>query len=192
MKKLDDHYTEMGIEPIVYSDSNNLDPYQHTIIKYVTRFRAKGGVRDLKAAQLLLQIYIDKEEATTAKENDEIHLLKDLVNQIPKGKYTSIVSTGRGAGWLVANLAYALGIKEIRILSAHEIYQLNSNETLFVDSIVDTGRTLQSVLVDSAALIVRHSTSCWPTYHARIVDEDFYIDFPIGQMFDNQKEKECK
>ena len=59
------HYTKCAIQPFEYSMRNKLDPCQHTIIKYVTRFRDKGGVEDLVKAihtiELLIQFEKEKE-----------------------------------------------------------------------------------------------------------------------------------
>lgn len=55
------HYTDCAIQPFEYSMANKLDPMQHTIIKYVTRFRAKGGERDLRAAIHTIELLIDWE-----------------------------------------------------------------------------------------------------------------------------------
>ena len=51
ISEIDAHYTKLAIQPMQYSMDNKLDPMQHTIIKYVTRFRDKGGLRDLLAAR---------------------------------------------------------------------------------------------------------------------------------------------
>lgn len=45
-----DHYKKLKIQPMEYSMANNLDACQHTAIKYITRFRDKGGVADLDKA----------------------------------------------------------------------------------------------------------------------------------------------
>lgn len=37
-----DHYKKLKIQPMEYSMANELDACQHTVIKYVTRFRDKG------------------------------------------------------------------------------------------------------------------------------------------------------
>jgi hypothetical protein len=185
-KSLDNHYTEMGIEPIVYSDANDLDPYQHTIIKYVTRWRSKGGLRDLKAAQLLIQKYIDKEEVLTF---DEVRALKELVRQIPNGKYDRIVTVGRGGMWAAANLAYALDIHQVETMQLRDINQLTADNILFVDGIADTGKTLQSIMIDSACLLCRASTATFPTYAGQLVNEAGYIKMGISQTFD--KEQKC-
>ncbi len=46
-----EHYTKCAIQPFEYSMANKLDPLQHTIVKYVTRFRDKNGVEDLQKAR---------------------------------------------------------------------------------------------------------------------------------------------
>lgn len=50
------HYKDLPIQPIEYCMANKLDQCQSNIIKYVTRFRHKGGLEDLKKAQHYLDI----------------------------------------------------------------------------------------------------------------------------------------
>jgi hypothetical protein len=57
------HYTDMVIQPMTYSMVNGLDACQHTIIKYVSRFRAKNGVEDLEKARHCLDLLIEFERA---------------------------------------------------------------------------------------------------------------------------------
>ena len=61
-----DHYKKLAIQPIEYSMKNKLDPLQHMVIKYVTRFRDKNGVEDLEKAihaiDLLIEFGADKNE----------------------------------------------------------------------------------------------------------------------------------
>lgn len=56
------HYKDMAIQPMQYSMANGLDACQHTAIKYVTRFRQKGGVDDLRKAIHTLEMLIEFEE----------------------------------------------------------------------------------------------------------------------------------
>lgn len=58
------HYVALPIQPMLYSMANKLDACQHTIIKYVTRFRAKGGIEDLRKAMHCIELLIDYEEST--------------------------------------------------------------------------------------------------------------------------------
>lgn len=55
------HYTNCKIQPFQYSMANGLDPMQHTVVKYVTRFRSKNGVEDLKKAIHVLELLIECE-----------------------------------------------------------------------------------------------------------------------------------
>jgi hypothetical protein len=56
-----DHYKKLAIQPMEYSFRNKLDPCQHTAIKYITRFRDKGGKADLEKAIHCIQILIELE-----------------------------------------------------------------------------------------------------------------------------------
>ncbi|QRV71475.1 hypothetical protein MEP301_gp47 [Methylophilales phage MEP301] len=52
------HYTKMKIQPMEFSMANNLNPMQHTIIKYVTRVDLKGnGDEDIDKAIHTLQLW---------------------------------------------------------------------------------------------------------------------------------------
>ena len=57
-----DHYTKLAIQPMQYSMKNGLDPLQHTIIKYVTRFRDKAGIEDLEKAKHCIDMLIEFEK----------------------------------------------------------------------------------------------------------------------------------
>lgn len=56
------HYKDMAIQPMEYSMANKLDALQHTIVKYVSRFRKKNGVEDLKKARHAIDMLIAHEE----------------------------------------------------------------------------------------------------------------------------------
>ena len=55
------HYTKLAIQPMCYSMANGLDPLQHTVIKYVTRFRDKNGIEDLEKAKHCIDMLIEFE-----------------------------------------------------------------------------------------------------------------------------------
>lgn len=57
------HYKNLAIQPMEYSMANGLDACQHTIIKYVTRFRDKGGIGDLEKARHTIDMLIEFEQA---------------------------------------------------------------------------------------------------------------------------------
>ena len=55
------HHKDLKIQPMEYSMANNLDACQHTIIKYVTRFRNKNGTEDLEKAKHTIDLLIEWE-----------------------------------------------------------------------------------------------------------------------------------
>lgn len=56
------HYSEFAIQPLEYIMANQMDFVEGSVIKYVTRWRHKGGVEDLRKAVTLLAYLIDQEE----------------------------------------------------------------------------------------------------------------------------------
>lgn len=50
------HYAKCKIQPIDYAMANELDACQFSVVKYVTRFRDKNSLEDLKKAKF----FIDK------------------------------------------------------------------------------------------------------------------------------------
>ena len=50
------HYKDYAIQPIEYGMANNLDICQANVVKYVTRFRQKGGLDDLRKAKHYLEL----------------------------------------------------------------------------------------------------------------------------------------
>ena len=63
-----DHYTKMKIQPMTYSMENGLDAMQHTIIKYVSRFRDKNGIEDLRKAIHTIELLIEYEENIASRQ----------------------------------------------------------------------------------------------------------------------------
>lgn len=51
------HYKTLKIQPFEYSLANGLDACQHTAVKYVTRWKEKGGIKDIDKAIHTLQFY---------------------------------------------------------------------------------------------------------------------------------------
>lgn len=60
------HYIGMAIQPMEYSMANKLDACQHTAIKYISRFRDKGGLDDLKKAKHVIDMLIHFEQNKVA------------------------------------------------------------------------------------------------------------------------------
>ena len=55
------HYANNKIEPIDYIVANRLSYCEGNVIKYITRWRGKGGIEDLKKAKQYIDCIIDKE-----------------------------------------------------------------------------------------------------------------------------------
>lgn len=57
-----DHYKNKSIQPVQYCMANGIGFMEGSVIKYVTRWRDKGGVQDLKKAKHFLELLIEYEE----------------------------------------------------------------------------------------------------------------------------------
>lgn len=55
------HYKEKGIQPIEYANANDLSFFQGNVVKYVTRYKDKKGVEDVKKAIHYLQMILEFE-----------------------------------------------------------------------------------------------------------------------------------
>ena len=53
-----DHYKAKGIQPVEYCMANNIGFMEGSVIKYVTRWKDKGGVQDLEKARHFLDMLI--------------------------------------------------------------------------------------------------------------------------------------
>lgn len=56
------HYKKFKIQPIEYCQLNELNYCESNVIKYISRWRDKGGIEDLKKAIHNIQILIELEE----------------------------------------------------------------------------------------------------------------------------------
>lgn len=55
------HYKDLKIQPIEYIHANGIPFAEGSVIKYVTRWRAKGGIKDLEKARHFLDLLIELE-----------------------------------------------------------------------------------------------------------------------------------
>jgi hypothetical protein len=60
------HYKEVAIQPVEYIHANNLGFFEGSVIKYVTRWKKKGGIQDLKKAIHFLELLIELEQKEKA------------------------------------------------------------------------------------------------------------------------------
>lgn len=58
-----DHYKKLKIQPIEYIMENDIPYAEGNIIKYITRWRNKGGIKDLEKIKHYVDILIQAEKA---------------------------------------------------------------------------------------------------------------------------------
>jgi len=181
-----DHYIKLGIQPFEYSHSNNLDARQHTAVKYITRYKDKNGLQDLRKAQNVIEQMIAEELKV-----DEYRMIDSLITQlVNKGKkYDSILVIGRGGLWAAAQIGYALDIKNI--VGDHLDNTVNYGAMLFVDDICDSGKLIAQLNpdIDIAVMVARASQfkidrEREPTYVGGFINHEEYVTFSMSQPFD--------
>jgi hypothetical protein len=55
------HYKNMAIQPIVYIYANQMPFIEGNIVKYVSRWKNKNGIKDLEKAKHLIDMLIEFE-----------------------------------------------------------------------------------------------------------------------------------
>lgn len=61
------HYTELRIQPVDYIETNKLDFFEGNIVKYVSRYKRKNGLEDLKKAKYYIDKIIERYEKADEK-----------------------------------------------------------------------------------------------------------------------------
>tara|TARA_R110000765_G_scaffold281888_1_gene379147 strand:- start:178 stop:408 length:231 start_codon:yes stop_codon:yes gene_type:complete len=56
------HYRSSAIQPITYIHANKLSFIEGSIVKYITRWRDKGGVQDLEKIKHYVDLLIELED----------------------------------------------------------------------------------------------------------------------------------
>jgi hypothetical protein len=62
------HYKEFKIQPVEFCYINNIPYLEATAIKYLCRWRKKGGVQDLEKAKHFIDLLIDLEDKYVSNE----------------------------------------------------------------------------------------------------------------------------
>ena len=57
------HYKKYKIQPVEFIIKNNIGFVEGNIIKYVLRFKEKGGVQDLEKAKHYIELLIDSSKS---------------------------------------------------------------------------------------------------------------------------------
>ena len=56
-----DHYKKLQIQPVEYIHANRLPFIEGSIVKYITRWRDKGGVKDLEKVKHFVDLLLELE-----------------------------------------------------------------------------------------------------------------------------------
>ena len=57
------HYKDMTIQPVIYIYANNIPFIEGNIIKYISRWKNKNGIKDLEKAKHLIEMLIEFESS---------------------------------------------------------------------------------------------------------------------------------
>jgi hypothetical protein len=57
-----DHYKKLAIQPVQYIHANGIGYFEGNVIKYVSRWRDKGGIADLEKAKHYIELLIELEK----------------------------------------------------------------------------------------------------------------------------------
>ena len=171
-----DHYKKLPISPFDYGMANGLDPMQHTIIKYVTRFRDKNGLQDLEKARdtinQLIQYELDhtfrsdidefiekffgdlipcdepiEEEEAFLKGNWYGEAMSTLITRIKADDYSKHIE--RIIAVPRGGLTPAHEIAEALDIKTVELYDSNTiyeGNCLLVEDIVDSGVSIMDII----------------------------------------------
>jgi hypothetical protein len=55
------HYKNLAIQPVEYIHANNIGYFEGNVIKYVSRWKAKNGIKDLEKAKHYIELLIELE-----------------------------------------------------------------------------------------------------------------------------------
>jgi len=66
------HYKDLAIQPVEYIHANNIGYFEGNVIKYVSRWRNKNGVKDLEKAKHYIDLLIELEGEHNDKSNSDI------------------------------------------------------------------------------------------------------------------------
>jgi hypothetical protein len=55
------HYKDLAVQPVEYIHANGIGYFEGNVIKYVSRWRAKNGIKDLEKAKHYIELLIELE-----------------------------------------------------------------------------------------------------------------------------------
>lgn len=65
------HYKTKAIQPVEYSHANNLSFIEGSVVKYITRWRDKGGITDLEKIKHYVDLLIELELRREARDEHQ-------------------------------------------------------------------------------------------------------------------------
>lgn len=65
-----DHYKSLPIQPVEYIHANQIPFIEGNVIKYVSRWRSKGGLKDLEKAKHFIDLLIELETRSSSKDSN--------------------------------------------------------------------------------------------------------------------------
>ena len=65
-----DHYKAMAIQPVEFIHSNGIGYFEGNVIKYVSRWRSKGGIADLEKAKHYIDLLIELESKSNQSDDE--------------------------------------------------------------------------------------------------------------------------
>lgn len=86
------HYKDLKIQPVEYIHANKMPFIEGSVVKYITRWRAKGGVKDLEKIKHFVDLLIELESKGQDKVNSST--IVGATTRAPSG-----VSTPDFIGW---------------------------------------------------------------------------------------------
>ena len=63
------HYKDLKIQPVEYIHANGIGYFEGNVIKYVSRWRSKGGVADLEKARHYIDLLIELERCRASADD---------------------------------------------------------------------------------------------------------------------------
>ncbi len=72
------HYKDMAIQPVEFLHKNDIGYMEGCAIKYLCRWRSKGGIEDLEKAKHFIELLIEMEAAAAIGE--AVAKQQDLTN----------------------------------------------------------------------------------------------------------------
>ena len=65
------HYKDMPIQPVEFIHRNGIGFCEGAAIKYLARWRSKGGLEDLRKARHFIDLLIEMEQGQGQKDGDD-------------------------------------------------------------------------------------------------------------------------